>query len=45
MPIVKRLADQAQSLHVVFRNAYKDYTVRNAAQFEQMLQRSGLRAA
>ncbi len=45
VPIVERLADQAQTVHVVFRNAYKDHAVRNAAQFEQMLEESGLLAA
>jgi uncharacterized protein YecE (DUF72 family) len=45
VPIVQRLASRAQSVHVVFRNAYKDYAVGNAAQFQQMLHASGLRAA
>ena len=42
VPIVERLADQAQTVHIVFRNAYKDYAVRNAAQFQRMLEESGL---
>lgn len=45
IPIVTRLGDQAQSVPVVFRNAHKDYAVRNAAQFERMLEAVGLGAA
>lgn len=42
VPIVKSLAEQAKTVHVVFRNAYRDYAVRNAAQFQRTLARAGL---
>jgi uncharacterized protein YecE (DUF72 family) len=35
--IVRHLAEQAGTVHVVFRNMYRDYAVRNANQFQRLL--------
>jgi uncharacterized protein YecE (DUF72 family) len=40
--IVGRLAEQTRSVHVVFRNMYRDHAVRNAEQFEDLLRAAHL---
>jgi uncharacterized protein YecE (DUF72 family) len=36
--IIVRLAEQTRTVHVVFRNMYRDHAVRNAEQLRQLLQ-------
>jgi uncharacterized protein YecE (DUF72 family) len=38
--VVGRLAAQTRTVHVVFRNMYRDYAVRNAEQFQRLLQQA-----
>ena len=40
--IVARLAEQSRTVHVVFRNMYRDHAVRNAEQFQRLLQEAGI---
>jgi uncharacterized protein YecE (DUF72 family) len=40
--IVGRLAEQTRTVHVVFRNMYEDKAVRNAKQFQRLLDNAGL---
>jgi uncharacterized protein YecE (DUF72 family) len=42
VPIVGRLAERARTVHVVFRNMYRDYAVRNAEQFQRLLDEAGI---
>jgi len=39
---VGRLAEQARTVHVVFRNMYRDHAVRNAEQFQRLLDEAGI---
>jgi uncharacterized protein YecE (DUF72 family) len=39
---VGRLAEQTRTVHVVFRNMYRDYAVRNAEQFQRLLDEAGI---
>jgi uncharacterized protein YecE (DUF72 family) len=40
--IVGRLAGETRTVHVVFRNMYRDHAVRNAEQFQQLLDEAGV---
>jgi uncharacterized protein YecE (DUF72 family) len=40
--VVGQLAEQARTVHVVFRNMYRDYAVRNAERFCELLGEVGL---
>ena len=37
VPNLRALSEQAEAVHVVFRNAHADYAVRNAAELQQLL--------
>jgi uncharacterized protein YecE (DUF72 family) len=39
VPKVKQMATQADKVHVIFKNKSRDYAVRNAKQFTEMLKR------
>jgi uncharacterized protein YecE (DUF72 family) len=40
--ITGRLAEQTRTVHVVFRNMYRDYAVRNAEQLQSLLGQAGI---
>jgi uncharacterized protein YecE (DUF72 family) len=37
VPRVKKMAKQGERVHVIFKNKFRDYSVRNAAEFTEML--------
>jgi uncharacterized protein YecE (DUF72 family) len=37
VPNVRKMAERAERVHVIFKNKFRDYPVRNASQFTQML--------
>jgi uncharacterized protein YecE (DUF72 family) len=37
VPSVRRMAEQAGKVHVIFKNKFRDYSVRNAREFTEML--------
>ena len=37
VPEIKRMAGQAEKVHVIFKNKFRDYPVRNAREFMEML--------
>jgi len=37
VPNVRRMAEQAAKVHVIFKNKFRDYPVRNASEFAEML--------
>jgi uncharacterized protein YecE (DUF72 family) len=41
VPIVEQLAAEARTVHVVFRNMYRDHAVRNAERFRRLLDEAG----
>ena len=37
VPKVRKMAEQAGKVHVIFKNKFRDYSVRNAREFTEML--------